>query len=64
MAEETAYAAHQRKQAAADDCLTVLLDGIKAFFDGRATLHISPPTPGMGQGIRFIKDKPPLTNGN
>lgn len=59
MAEETAYAAHQRKQAAADDCLTVLLDGIRAFFDGKASLHISATLPGNGTAIRFYKDQSP-----
>jgi len=59
MAEETAYAARMRRDAAADECITVMIDGIKAFFQGQATLHISSMNPGMGQSIRFLKDKPP-----
>lgn len=56
MAEETAYAARQRREAAADECFTVVLDGLRAFFEGRATIHLTPNMQGMGQGIRFIKD--------
>lgn len=58
MAEDTAYAARMKKEAAAEECFTVMLDGIKAFFDGRATLHIDSMKPGIGQSVRFVKDAP------
>lgn len=54
MAEETSYAAHQRKQAAADECLTTLLDGVKAFFEGKASIDIISTM--RGKVIRFKKD--------
>jgi hypothetical protein len=60
MAEETAYAARMRKDAAADECLVVLLDGIKAFFEGRASISLSQSMgAGMGGGtlIRFYKER-------
>lgn len=58
MAEDTAYAARMKREAAADECITAVLDGVKAFFQGRATLHIGPMQPGIGQPVRFIKDQP------
>lgn len=51
MAEDTAYAARMRKEAAADEAFVVILEGLKAFFDGRATLHVG------GNPVRFVKDK-------
>lgn len=60
MAEDTAYAARMKKEAAAEECLTVMLDGIGAFFNGRATLHISPTvgasTMNNGYSVRFVRD--------
>lgn len=57
MAEETAHATHLRKQAAADECLTVLLDGVKSFFEGRASLRI-----GQNGDVRFVRDTPTRVN--
>lgn len=56
MADETAYSARMRKEAAADECVTVMLEGVRAFFSGKATLHIEPMKPGVGQAVRFIRD--------
>lgn len=61
MAEETAYAARMKKEAAAEECFTVMLDGLRAFFEGKATLHVATTigAAGSSQGhsVRFIKDQ-------
>lgn len=61
MAEETAYAARVRKEAAADECFIVMLDSLRAFFEGKATLHVSPTIgsayPTTGHAVRFVKDQ-------
>lgn len=56
MAEENAYEARMRREAIADDALTAMLTGLKAFFEGRATLHIGQMEPGVGQPVRFKLD--------
>lgn len=58
MAEETAYAARMKREAAADAAITAMLEGMRAFFEGRATIHFTPNMQGMGHGIRFLKDRP------
>lgn len=59
VAEEQAYEARKRREAIVDDAIMTMLDGIKSFFEGHATLHISSHMPGVGTNIRFFKDKPP-----
>lgn len=58
MASDDAYTARVKRETAADEFMTSLMESVKAFFEGRATLHISPMQPGVGQGVRFIKDPP------
>lgn len=51
MADETAYAAKLRREAAAEECIMVILNALTAFFDGKANLQVG------GVSIRFRKDE-------
>lgn len=60
MTEDEAYEAHKRRDQLADEATVVVLEGVKAFFEGRATLQISPPSASaLGNpptSVRFIMD--------
>ena len=61
MAEDDEWTARKRKEQAAEECFTVMLDGLRAFFEGKATLHVAPTIgaagPSQGHAVRFIKDQ-------
>lgn len=56
MAQQDEWERKKQREQLADEAITVMLDGLRAFFSGKATLHIGPMQPGMGQPIRFYKD--------
>lgn len=59
MAEDNAYTARMKREAAADEFIFKVMESMSAFLDGHATLHIAPMAPGIGQSVRFVKDTPP-----
>lgn len=59
MTEDERWEATQRKEKIADEAITAMLEGMKAFFDGRASLLLGPMQPAVGQTIRFVKDPTP-----
>lgn len=59
MAQQTAYEDRIKREQDADEFIQSLMQSVRAFFDGHATLHIGPMQPGIGQAVRFIKDRPP-----
>ena len=59
VAEETAYAARMRKEAAAEECVTVLMEGLRDFFNGQAKLVVEPLGGSVdnlgGRSVRFVR---------
>jgi len=58
MAEDHAREARQKREQIADEAITSMLLGLRAFFEGRATLQLGPVMPGLGQSVRFYVDQP------
>jgi hypothetical protein len=56
MAEDERWTARERREKIADEAITTMREGMKAFFEGRATLQLGPIQPGIGQSVRFVKD--------
>lgn len=57
MAQQDEWERKKQREQLADEAITVMLDGLRAFFQGKATLHIGTMQPGFGQPIRFVKDQ-------
>lgn len=72
MARDEDYDARQKKEQVADECVTIVLESITAFFNGKATIKITPLQIGTGQvsangqsgvfnavghEVRFVKDE-------
>lgn len=59
MADERKADEREAREQLANDAITTMLSGMKAFFEGRATLHVEIAKPGVhGNIIRFVQDQP------
>lgn len=59
MADERKADEREARERLANEAITTMLSGMKAFFEGTATLHVEIAKPGVhGSIVRFVQDTP------